>query len=1255
MNLLKKMTPLMLATMIIAPSMILEAANAQRAGSENRGDRPRNGDRNGGSASLNREQRGQLLAERSFSNWDRRYIGKRTIKLQDDQEIAQRTREAANAHKSLEALTNTLTQQEQALKKVQANKQAINKTIIALNSAIAKAVGEKNKIKQTIAPKRQALRELQTQLQLNQRAAQTTSADVDNIKDRIKKVEENLKVTQESCAATPAPNCQAKINKLTNRLEKVKAPLADAVKLNRAAQKSVSDSEKTIANQQTQIREATKKVALIEQQNTQRSSQLSLKQTELQSANRQVTAAQNTLTPTIKTYAQSLTRRNEAVKRRDDLKEIIIQRILRINGIGASVGESAGGIDGDYYAESIGVRRGQGDGDRDGVNEGTRVGQDRSYQSGVAQGEIEGSAQANIDGHADGTRQGTSAAHVAVATTEGQSAGALRASQSDAASIGITQGKKEGATRAEATGKRVGEALGEKQAIEKNESHNISSTQISGEFAGAFSARVPDYPGFDCVSYRGRRFNGDDFGWRGQRDWRAEGNCPNFRPREHSEHARTNRPILREAFMDAYVRTYRQNRRAQFVRSIDNYYLSTYEDFRRAAFQDFSNQEYPAQRAQGRTSGYNTNYNARYPIMRDQFYNEAYQAVSANPDRNNSDYTTTYTSVEASSYRSRYEDIRVENYQRTEQATFDAKIPIQTEKFRSARFNSVDGIYANNPVLKFISSSVSDGGISGVAKADGVYQPDEVTLHNVTLTNFGKVAATNVTVSMEDGTSVKLPSIAANSTVTVKGAAKSKISRGRIGTSHKSELKVFSPLTAEAAIQGRHYYATSAAKLNLSDNVSLMRAYPMSLAGLRTDGELLINEKNSLQLNISNQSKRPYTGPMTIELSVDSRTNVITSEFDKIDSLKNSITLKSAEVLVASERDVYRPLVFSAKITKQGVTIGVLSTSYRTMAKAPYTNKAGKPVIVVDSDKNPGILLEVLSDLKGLANASVLDLSLSRLNAKVLNDGLDKKSIIVLDDSKGSTVAGVDSLLKSTEDSTMIFVDQNSAGLAIAKRNARGMRNAVKITNRLNGMNSDLELFYTNQWLDGVRDITVAAQASRENFRQVLNTLSSFNTTNAEFVAQSGRALTKSNWSTPNSTVQAMISMAAAQVMAVSSSMDQNERGDLIDLMKSDRLLFQKILRAPGDKKVKKSNLSKQLASIMMWHVLDKAVDSFDDIQDKIHHRIESRLEDEMKDVMIGEGIRIFSKGTYNYLKKFDKGLYNSIDDNKYRQSPFRL
>lgn len=1239
--------------MIIAPSILVESAYAQR-----NGDRPRNGggqDTDTPGTITQVGQRGELLADRSFRNWDRRYIGKRTVKLTDDQEIAQKTREAENAHKSLIAKTTQLTQKETALKTAETERQAIDKTIAALNETIVKAVAEKNKIKKSIPSKRKALRELNTQLQLATKAAQTTTADVAKIEAAIEAAAAKLKTTQEECAATPAANCQAKITKQTNRLDRAKAPLANAKRLDEAAKRAVSTKTAARDAKKTEIDNANAKMAQIETQNATRTTQLTQKKNQQTAAAAKVNAAKQGLNPARKAYNEALAKRNTTVKRRDDLKSIIIQRIMRINGIGANVGEEAGSIDGDYSAERLGVERGQVDGDRDGVSEGTRVGQDRSYQSGVNQGEIQGSGQANIDGQRDGTREGTSAAHVAVATSEGRSAGTQRANNSDAANVGIGQGSTDGASRAKATGKRNGTALGQKQAIEKNEKNANGNIEVEGQFAGAFAARVPDYPGFDCVSYRGRRFRGDDFGWRGQRDWRAEANCPNFKPRRHSELARTNRPILRKAFMDAYIRTYREARRSQFVRSIDNYYLSTYEDMRSAAYQDFSNREYSAQREQGRTSGYNASYNARYPVMRDQFYNSSYDSTLTSPDRGSSDYTSTYASVEASTYRSQYESIRVANYQRVEQETFDANIEEQTEIFRSARFKTVDGIYAKNPVLKFISSSVTDAGINGVAKADGVFMPNEETLHSVTLKNFGNVAATNVTVRMQDGSNVKLPIIAANSTVTVKGAIKSSVGNGSIGSVHKSELKVFSPITAEAAIQGRHYYATSTGKLNLSDNKNLTRAYPMTLAGLRSNSELLINERNSMQINVANQSKRSYTGPMKIELSVDSSTNIITAPFDDISSLRNSVTLKSAKLLVASERDVYRPLVFTAKIVKQGVTLGVLTTSYRTMAKAPYSAKSGKPVVVVDSDKNPGVLLQVLSDLKGLSNASVLDLSLRRLNSKVLADGFDKKTILVLDDTRGSTVAGVNSILKSTEDSSMIFVDARSAGLGLAKRNAATMKNAVKITNRLKGMNSDLALYYTNQWLDGVKDITVAAQATRSNFKSVMNVMKAFNMTNAEYVAQSGKALTKSNWNTPNATVQAMISMAAGQVMAVSSSMDKRESSSLVDLMKSDKLLFQKILRAPGDKKVKRSNLSKQLASIAMWHVLDKAVDSFGDIEDNINHRIESRLEDEMKDIMQGNGIRIFSKGTYNYLKKFDKGLYNSIDGNKYAQSPFRL
>ncbi|MCR9204695.1 MAG: hypothetical protein NXH75_08970, partial [Halobacteriovoraceae bacterium] len=100
MKLLKKMTPMMLTTMMLAPGILIDQAKAQqnrrdrgdgegRGRDGNRGDRTgdRNGDRTGDtSTDVQNGRRGELVAERDFGNWDRRYIGRRSFKLIDDQE-----------------------------------------------------------------------------------------------------------------------------------------------------------------------------------------------------------------------------------------------------------------------------------------------------------------------------------------------------------------------------------------------------------------------------------------------------------------------------------------------------------------------------------------------------------------------------------------------------------------------------------------------------------------------------------------------------------------------------------------------------------------------------------------------------------------------------------------------------------------------------------------------------------------------------------------------------------------------------------------------------------------------------------------------------------------------------------------------------------------------------------------------------------------------------------------------------------------
>jgi hypothetical protein len=185
--------------------------------------------------------------------------------------------------------------------------------------------------------------------------------------------------------------------------------------------------------------------------------------------------------------------------------------------------------------------------------------------------------------------------------------------------------------------------------------------------------------------------------------------------------------------------------------------------------------------------------------------------------------------------------------------------------------------------------------------------------------------------------------------------------------------------------------------------------------------------------------------------------------------------------------------------------------------------------------------------------------------------------------------------------------------------------------------------------------MNVVAQANMENYKEMVKALSQYNYTKNEIIPSAGSVLTKANYRKTNSKVRTLISMAAAEVVNASLAYIASVNNEkMVDFIKSGSPIFQRVLNQSG-KKVKNSTLSKNLAAISMWKVLDKAVDSFGPMEDNVAYDIESEFEDAMKDMMQGEGLRIFSKGTWNYLKDYDRGLYNTVDDQPYVHSPFQI
>lgn len=136
---MKKMTPLMLATMMLAPGILIDKACAQRnSNPSNRRPAPSTGE-------LNVGERLNLLQERNFGNWDRGYLGKRSFKLNDDSEFARVSARSAKERKELKAVIATLANKEKAFTEAQKKVNAINSDIAKISQAIVKALSEKTK------------------------------------------------------------------------------------------------------------------------------------------------------------------------------------------------------------------------------------------------------------------------------------------------------------------------------------------------------------------------------------------------------------------------------------------------------------------------------------------------------------------------------------------------------------------------------------------------------------------------------------------------------------------------------------------------------------------------------------------------------------------------------------------------------------------------------------------------------------------------------------------------------------------------------------------------------------------------------------------------------------------------------------------------------------------------------------------------------------------------------------------------------
>lgn len=1172
---------------------------------------------------LEQNRPSQNLVIEENNNWARGYIGRLSFDLQDDQGLREKTVRVKELKATLDNVEKNLKAKKAALAQAEKSAEELSKKIGQTQKTLNKNTENISKLQKSIPTLEKSLKEAQDALKLAQASEKLTKEDMDKVATRLVKKNEELATAQNNCQAAPNTECEKEIQKIKRQVAKLEKTLSEKSTVHDLALADLNKKQAITDAARNKLTSAKKMIRKLQADNGKLIAQLNEQKESLKVSKKKVVTAKQQLKPVQVKFNRANKMFADARDNRNDYRAKLIRRILAVNSDGANQGMRNGLDDGQFYAGYIGVDFGQRDGDRDGVDEGTREGHRREDERGYNQGYAEGTANAEADGEKNGTYDGTIAGNKIAATNDGIDAGTRRAEGSDASEVGTAQGKTDGMGRAVREGKVDGYAIGKKQGIELFEMANLNSVNVDGQFSGSFAAVVPSYPGFNCENNHSYSNN----------------ICPDFNPRQMAH--RLKRAVVRRAFVDGYKERYRQARKRQFVHLISDIYMNAYNETYDSAFEYYATQQYPVVFENGRIRGSDQAYNALYPQVYSEYFAKYKDIFATNPNRESNEYKQTFASVEQNTYGQVYEEIRSKFYNQYEQSTFDANIAEQIEIYRKERFAQVKDIYEKNPVLKYQSSTIADGGISGIAKNDGIYQPGETVLHSVTVTNFGKVAATAAEVKLSDGATVKLPAIPAQSSVTIKGAAKSQVpANHRLNSTKRFTLSVTSPLTAEKAIQGRHYCSILSQEVNCSDAKSVKVQYPVQLSALATHSQLILGQKNGLKLQLSNISKRSYEGPLAVTLSENAGSNIITKGFDQLDSLGRSQSLSDAVVMVKSESDIYTPIAFSAVLKKNGVTLGVVDSTFQTMVKAPFINRAGQSVLVVNSDKSAMNLLRMIDKFDSVSNVGILDLSLGSMNAKTLEEGLKSKKVVLVD---AAAVNGLNQLLKQSENS--IFFTTTPGAFNQAKK-SRAMKDAYEMPVVLSGLEQNQIMAFSNAPRANLKTTNMVTRMSDDNLKEKLEQFNAFTLSDDQFLSELNK-LGNDNFFKSNSVVKAFKLKTLGQLMTINKAYKESGREDrFADMIKGGHnLLFHKVLDRAGDKADKKKK-GIQMAAITLNKNFRKLEREFTPISDEISFKISNRVRDRLNDTM---GATIFwaKKKLLKSFKKMDKSMYKKLDKNE--------
>lgn len=1131
------------------------------------------------------------------ANWSSGYIGSPSFNINSDPELRRLDSELSQARRGQRSAQHQYDSAQNQLNQLDFQREQTRNQLSDLERQQENDRRQVTEINRRIHQLQSEQRTLIPQISNLQRELEAARRSVTRKQSRVNDARSARHQISQRCDANPQDhNCPQELTRATTRLNNAQRELQESQRVLNRQNQSLTQAQQRLQTNRNEISEAEGRRYFTNGRISSRQSRIVAKRNAMTHQTAAVRAQRSKVAQKGEYLQQAVRWADQAASQFNHYYHELVRAILNANRSGAQVASQDAYRDGQDESYRRGQYYGTQDGYEAGRSRGVLEGQQREYQSGHQEGYPIGQARGEDHGRRDGLVEGRRLGNIDAATVQAQIDGEMRAKNSDAHLVGTRQGNESGMQRAISTGRNIGTPRGKQEAIRDQESISLDEVTLKGRTPShADGFHPPSLP----TDFRGNRYHNT--------------------PRNNFDR----RHVVQRAYTDGYVFRYPTEVRRAFNSYIERDYSHYYQLAYHSAYREYLAQYYQESFDRGKRDGDKEAFERYYAIEFKKGKDENRAHYAQNPQTDSEAYQNTYYRVENQTYQRVYEEIRKDHYTRSELATFNKNIEEQTEIYRAKKYREITDIYSTNHVLKFVESTISDGGINEVGVEDGIFMPQEKIVYTLVIKNYGQQNASNVMVQFENGKSHQLTSIPGRSLVTVQYAGHSILDVSARDLNYKTQAQIFknSASTGEVReIVTRHYQQKNQGLIGTTKERNLVAAYPLEMNSLSVvNSPLLRTETNTLELQFSNVSKRDFDGKIEFKIDVNSTQNIIRENFATFHQMTQGRHENSSLIRIDSMRDAYRPLYFTVRAFKNGVLIGESSHPTHAYAQTSFSNEGQQLVLLVDQEIDDKEFLDIFEDLGGEKTVSIFDVSLSA-NGQYLKDVPTDKTYISLLSAAKSWQA-LDQLLKNSQNNSLIWYRDHKDELPRLDQlqSLSSLNNSTSLEVSMPGLEDDvLFLFSNKRFNDQLKDSTPLLFADRDSFTKLLEIANFLKKEAPELNKKLSSMLDRRSYFFPSAQLQrfayAYHAKASTELLHIVSLFRDSggifsRNTDIADLLLEDEgLIYNNLLSSLKSRSTNVDKFKMGLLALNSSEAIKQATRSLDELNDDLTVRTRRRV-----------------------------------------------